>query len=156
MPAVGQRAFGSTHSRKAGPGLVLTESRFHSNPLQQGPDGPAKLAQAHEQVANGAWHSRYRATWGRELDPLSCGPSLKCWKHTYVYIYIYIYIIEGSLEVKLPTIWTVGKSRGGKSQSQRGEEKKWEDQRGEKVRRKKMQVHDKVGSQDSQCFSNDL
>ena len=35
------------------------------------------------------------------------------------------------------------KSRGGKSQ--RGEEKKWEDQRGEKVRRKKMQVREKVG-----------
>jgi len=25
--------------------------------------------------------------------------------------YIYIYIIEGSLEVKLPTIWTVEKQR---------------------------------------------
>ena len=35
------------------------------------------------------------------------------------------------------------KSRGRKSQ--RGEEKKWEDQRGEKVRRKKMQVREKVG-----------
>ena len=35
------------------------------------------------------------------------------------------------------------KSRGGKSQ--RGEEKKREDQRGERVRRKKMQVREKVG-----------
>ena len=35
------------------------------------------------------------------------------------------------------------KSRGGKSQ--RGEEKKWEDQEGEKVRRKKMQMREKVG-----------
>ena len=26
-------------------------------------------------------------------------------------IYIYMYIIEGSLEVKLPTIWTVEKQR---------------------------------------------
>ena len=34
--------------------------------------------------------------------------------HIYIYIhisYIYIYIIEGSLEVKLPTIWTVEKQR---------------------------------------------
>ena len=36
------------------------------------------------------------------------------------------------------------KSRGGKSQ--RGEEKKREDQRGERVRRKKMQLHEKVGT----------
>ena len=35
------------------------------------------------------------------------------------------------------------KSRGGKSQ--RGEAKKWEDQRRERVRRKKMQVREKVG-----------
>ena len=35
------------------------------------------------------------------------------------------------------------KSRGGKSQ--RGEGKKWEDQGRERVRRKKMQVHEKVG-----------
>ena len=59
-------------------------------------------------------------------------------------------IIEGSLEVKLPTIWTVGKCRGGKSQ--RGEEKKWEDQR-----IKKMQVREKVGKSTIHCaFSNDL
>ena len=51
-------------------------------------------------------------------------------------------IIEGSLEVKLPTIWTDGKA-GGKSQ--RGEVKKWEEQRRERVRRKKMQVREKVG-----------
>ena len=31
--------------------------------------------------------------------------------HLYIYIYIYIYIFEGSLEVKLPTIWTVEKQR---------------------------------------------
>ena len=38
-------------------------------------------------------------------------------------------LIEGSLEVKLPTIWTDGKRGGGKSQ--RREEKKKEDQRKE-------------------------
>ena len=51
-------------------------------------------------------------------------------------------IFEGSLE------WTSDnmdswKSRGGKSQ--RGEQKKREDQRGERVRKKKMQVREKVG-----------
>ena len=59
----------------------------------------------------------------------------------FMFVYIYVYIIEGSLEVKLPTIWTDGKSRGGKSQ--RREEQKREDQRRERVRRKKMQVREK-------------
>ena len=49
--------------------------------------------------------------------------------------------VERSLEVKLPTIRTLGKAE----ESQRREEKKREDQRGENVRRKKMQVRKKVG-----------
>jgi hypothetical protein len=57
------------------------------------------------------------------------------------YPIIYIYIIEASLEVKLPTIWTDGKSRGGKSQ--RGGGKKRQDQRRERVRRKRMQVRER-------------
>ena len=55
-------------------------------------------------------------------------------------------IIEESLEVKLPTIWTDGKamkSRGGNSE--RREKNKKDDQRRERVRRKKMQVREKVG-----------
>ena len=54
-------------------------------------------------------------------------------------------IIEESLEVKLPTIWTDGKvmkSRGGNSE--RREKNKKDDQRRERVRRKKMQVREKV------------
>ena len=58
-------------------------------------------------------------------------------------------IVEGSLEVKLPTICRGGKSRGGKSQ--RGEEKKREDQRGERLRRKKMQVGEKAGKSAIHC-----
>ena len=58
-----------------------------------------------------------------------------------IHIHIHM-IVEGSLEFKLPTIWTDGKA-GGKSQG--GEEKKWEDQRRERERRKKMQVREKVG-----------
>jgi len=45
--------------------------------------------------------------------------------------------IEGSLEVKLPTIWT-DESRDGKSQRE-------EKSRREKSRREKMQVREKVG-----------
>ena len=38
------------------------------------------------------------------------------------------YMIEGSLEVKLPTIWTDGKAEVGESESRR-EEKEWEERR---------------------------
>ena len=51
-------------------------------------------------------------------------------------------IIEGSLEVKLPTTWTDEKQRW--EESERREEQKREDQRRERVRRKKMQMHEKV------------
>ena len=45
-------------------------------------------------------------------------------------------IVEGSLDFKLPTIWTDGKVEVGRV--------RWEDQRREIVRRKKMQVREKV------------
>ena len=44
--------------------------------------------------------------------------------------------VEGSLEVKLPTIWTDGKAEVGRVR----EEKKREDQRRERVRRKGTKV----------------
>ena len=50
--------------------------------------------------------------------------------------------IEGSLEVKLPTIWTDGKAEVGRV---REEKRSSEKMREEKERRKKMQVHEKVG-----------
>ena len=49
--------------------------------------------------------------------------------YTYIYVCIYVYIIEGSLEVKLPTIWTDGKAEVGRVR----EEKK----RSEKIREEK-------------------
>jgi len=70
--------------------------------------------------------------------------------HSFIYIYIlnknytniYIYIvIEGSLEVKRPTIW---EEREKSREEARRSEKKQEDQRRERVRRKKMQVREKV------------
>jgi len=56
---------------------------------------------------------------------------------------------EGSLEVKLPTIWTDGKAEVARV---RGEEQKREDQRRERVRRKKMQVREKVGKSRNTVF----
>jgi hypothetical protein len=40
------------------------------------------------------------------------------------FICINIHIIEGSLEVKLPTIWTVEKQRGEESEEKRSEERR--------------------------------
>ena len=58
--------------------------------------------------------------------------------------YIRLYnIAEGSLEVKLPTIWTDEKAEVGRvREDQRREEKRSE--RRERVRRKKMQAREKV------------
>ena len=57
-------------------------------------------------------------------------------------------MIEGSLEVKLPTIWTDGKAEVGKVR----EEKR----RREKIRRKKMQVRERLEKSRNtvffQCF----
>ena len=49
-----------------------------------------------------------------------------------------MHLFEGSLEVKLPTIWTDEKQRWKES------EKRREDKR-ESLRRKKIQVREKVG-----------
>ena len=51
-------------------------------------------------------------------------------------------IIDKSLEVKLPTIWTVGKADVGRVREEKRTRKKI---REEKVRRKKRQVREKVG-----------
>jgi len=60
--------------------------------------------------------------------------------------------IEGSFEVKLPTVWTDGKAEVGRGR----EETKREDQRRERVRRKKMQVREKGEESPFTVFSNDL
>ena len=61
---------------------------------------------------------------------------------------VYDAMIEGSLEVKLPAIWTDGKSGGGKRQRRervRRERVRRERVRRERDRRKKIQVQEKVG-----------
>ena len=45
--------------------------------------------------------------------------------HIYIYIYLFIYLfIEGSLEVKLPTVWTNEKQRWEESGKRREEERR--------------------------------
>jgi len=59
-----------------------------------------------------------------------------------VYV-LYDTIFEGSLEVKLPTIWTDEKQ--SRSEAERREKIRREKSRRERVRRKKMQMREKVG-----------
>ena len=75
------------------------------------------------------------------------GLSNKCGK-----MLLMVLMIEGSLEVKLPTIWTDEKQRWEESEKRREEEKKKEDQRRERVRRKKTQVREKVGKSRNTVF----
>ena len=65
-------------------------------------------------------------------------------------LWINLAIIEGSLEVKLPTIWTDEKQ--SRAEAERREEQKREDQRRERVRRKKMQMREKVGKSRNTVF----
>ena len=58
-------------------------------------------------------------------------------------------MIEGSLEVKLPTIWTDEKQRWEESEKRREEERR---SKRERVRRKKIQVREKVGKSRNTVF----
>jgi len=74
--------------------------------------------------------------------------------------------VEGSLEVKLPTIWTNEKQRWEESEKRREEkrreekgreenrreEKKKRRSKRESLQRKKIQVHEKVGKSRSTVF----
>ena len=73
---------------------------------------------------------------------------------TYIYmcIYIYMYIFffsEGSLEVKIPTIWTDEKQRWEESGKRREEERR---SKRESLRRKKIPVQEKVGKSRNTVF----
>jgi hypothetical protein len=58
------------------------------------------------------------------------------------------FLIEGSLEVKLPTIWTDEKQ--SRAEAERRE--RLEDQRRERVRRKKLQMREKGGKSRNTVF----
>ena len=66
---------------------------------------------------------------------------------------IYRYIIEGSLEVKLPTIWTNEKQRREESEKRRQEERRSKKRKSEK---KEDPGARKGRSRETLCFSNDL
>jgi hypothetical protein len=58
-----------------------------------------------------------------------------------MFIHKQIFIIEGSLEVKLPTIWTDEKQSRAEAERKIRREKS----RRERVRRRKMEMREKVG-----------
>ena len=62
---------------------------------------------------------------------------------------LFTMIIEGSLEVKLPTIWTDEKQRWEESEKRREEERR---SKRESLRRKKIQVREKVGKSRNTVF----
>ena len=59
-------------------------------------------------------------------------------------------MVEGSLEVKFPTIWTDEKQRWEESEKRREEKKEY--QKRESLRRKKIQVREKVGKARNTAF----
>jgi len=62
--------------------------------------------------------------------------------------YYYFIIIEGSLEVKLPTIWTDEKQGRGREKRNIRRKKS----RRDRVRRKKMEMREKVGKSRNTVF----
>ena len=68
---------------------------------------------------------------------------VSCLVSDYMVYVLYDTIFEGSLEVKLPTIWTDEKQ--SRSEAERREKIRREKSRRERVRRKKMQMREKVG-----------
>ena len=60
------------------------------------------------------------------------------------------YVIEGSLEVKLPTIRTDGEAEVGRVREEKVRRKKIREEKG---RRKKIQIHKKVETNETLCFS---
>ena len=60
-------------------------------------------------------------------------------------------MIEGSLEVKLPTIWTVGKAEVGSVREEKKRSEKIREER-EREGRKRRQVREKVGKSQFTAF----
>ena len=135
-------------------------------PVHRAPVGRRSLQDEDQRVLLRSWWNDMH--WQKTLKNGMKWTSTGLWceiTHTHIYIYVYIYvcnslsayvhIIEGSLEVKLPAVWTDGKAEVGRvREEKRREEKKKEDQRRERVRRKKMQVHEKVETSRITVFSN--
>ena len=77
----------------------------------------------------------------------------------YIYIYLFVYIhiiVEGSLEVKLPTIWTDEKQRWSR-RIEREEKSRREKIREEKEsEERRCRCAKRWKSRETLCFSNDL
>ena len=71
-----------------------------------------------------------------------------------IYIYIYIYMVDGSLEAKLPTIWTHEKQRWEESEKRREEERRSKKRKSKKKEDPGAPKSRKVSK--TLCFSNDL
>ena len=61
-----------------------------------------------------------------------------------------VVVVEGSLEVKLPTVWTDEKQ--SRAEAERREKIRRENSRRERVRRKKMQMREEVGKSRNTVF----
>ena len=91
---------------------------------------------------------------------------LASFRHIQSYHVISYHITEGSLEVKLPTVWTDEKQRWEESENRRKEKRRAEQRRGgerngeekkkdhkrQSLRRKKIQVREKVGKSRNTVF----
>ena len=61
------------------------------------------------------------------------------------------YIIEGSLEVKLPTIWTDQKAEMGRVREEERREEKRREEKKEERRKKKKKVRKQKESEERRC-----
>ena len=61
-------------------------------------------------------------------------------------------MIEGGLEVKLPTIWTDGKAEVGRGREEKSRREKIREEKEREERRKKMQVREKIEKSRSTVF----
>ena len=65
---------------------------------------------------------------------------------------LFILVLKGSLEVRLPTIWTHGKAEEGRVREEKGRRKQIREEKG----RNKIRAHKKVEKPQTLCFSNVL
>ena len=100
-------------------------------------------------IQNRASHNIHKV--GTNWEPI---PETMCFLASKTLIKYVFVIIEGSLEVKLPTIWTDEKQ--SRAEAERREKIRRENSTRERARRKKMQMREKVGKSQNTVFSNDL
>ena len=113
---------------------VLRRSLAHSNTGSRGFAVPRRSVQADRSSGHQV------VGWGS--SPIPFGVRNRDWWTVNRTLISLGFMIEGSLEVKLPTIWTGEKQRWEESGKRREEERR---SKRERVRRKKIQVREKKG-----------